>query len=129
MSEESKRNRGKGRRNKQPVLNEPAKLSRHLNADWAPETKTIIASIQMEENRLVTNRFIAKLMFDNKLYVVLQSEENPLLNEKVVQITKEGFFEVDGPELGFKIFTITIPTGNGYGIQFKWDRSGKVFVN
>lgn len=118
---------GRGKRPQSREI-EVAKLSRHVRGDWSAETKTLLTGMMMEENRLVTGRSLAKLMFDGKLSVVVKDSENPMINEKVFRVTKEGFIGEDGNPPGYKIYSITVPVGNGYGFQMRWDKSGRMFV-
>lgn len=118
---------GRGKR-KQSHEIEEAKLSRHVQGEWSAETKTLLTGIMMEENRIVTSRSLVKLMFDKKLSVVVKDEENPLINNKVFHVTKEGFVDDEGHPPGYKIYSITVPVGNGYGFQMRWDKTGRMFV-
>ena len=83
----------------------------------------------MEEKRTITSRTLVRLMNEDKLSVVVHDEDNILINGKTLFVTREGFKDVDGNPPGYQIYGITIEIAQGFGYQFKWDKSGRMFVN
>lgn len=108
---------------------ESAKLSRFVKGMFSPQTKTLLASMMMEEGRVITGRSFVKLMFDNKLSVTVLDEENPLIHGKTFHVTKDGFKDEDGDPPGYQFYAVTVETGNGYGVQFRWDKKGRMLIS
>lgn len=118
---------GKGRR-QHIEQKESAKLTRFVRGDWSEETKTLLSSLIMEENQVITGRTLVKIMYESKLSIIVDDPENPLINGKKFNVTKEGFKDDKGNGPEYDFYSVTVPTGNGFGFQFKWDKTQRMFV-
>lgn len=127
---EQKRKQRTGRKkNRNTERGEEVKLSRHVQGDWSASTKTQLSSLMMEKGYIITSRNLVRLMLDGKLSVIVTDEDNPLINGKEFFVTKEGFKDAEENPPGYMFYSVTVPVGNGYGYQMRWDRSERMFVN
>lgn len=127
---EMKRKQKVGRRRRRPTeASDKVRLSRWVKGEFSPETKTILSSIIMEEKKVVTSRTLVWLMNEKRLSVVVHDEDNILINDKTFFVTREGFKDVDGDPPGYQFYGVTVEIAQGFGYQFKWDKSGRMFVN
>jgi hypothetical protein len=78
-------------------------------------------------------RVFKDAMNDGKLSVVI-ADSSPIHAGREVLVTRAGFTEVNGSELDFDVFQVTIPLGNtGFGHNFKFIRDGangpRLYIN
>lgn len=127
---EMKRKQKVGRRRRRPTeTNNTVRLSRWVKGEFSPETKTLLSSMIMEEKKIVTGRILIRLMHEGKLSVIVHDEDNVLINGKTFFVTTSGFKDLDGDVPGYEFYGVTVEIAQGFGYQFKWDKSKRMFVN